>query len=107
MARIIATIRGKAVAKRNPHVMQQIIVAKDGVVRFRENKIVRTLLDIGPLDMNKLAALEFSDDDREQFAQLIGYSTSGFGDLSYASWKTVAAADEITEKLIAKQKRRR
>lgn len=34
-----------------------------------------------------------ADEDREQFAQLIGYSLSGFADLSYVSNKTYNAAD--------------
>jgi hypothetical protein len=87
--------------------MQQIVWAKDGVVRFRQNAIVRFLLDAGPHNMNTLACMNFSKDDEEQFAQLIGYSVSGFGDLSYASRKTVAAADEIAENLPPKRQRRR
>jgi len=31
---------------------------------------------------------DFSQEDREQFAQLIGYSLSGFGELSYVSDET-------------------
>jgi hypothetical protein len=38
-----------------------------------------------------------------QLAQLIGYSVSGYGDLSYASRKSVRLADEIAEKLIRKK----
>lgn len=56
--------------------------------------------------MNKLALMPFADEDREQFAQLIGYSVSGFGDLSYAQPKTVGAADEQAEKLTAKKGRK-
>ncbi len=53
-----------------------------GVLRFKENAIVRYLLDTHPnCDMNKLACMEFTDDDRQQFAQLIGYSLSGYGEL--------------------------
>lgn len=33
--------------------------------------------------MNTLCIKSFSDDDRIQFAQLIGYSVGGFQDLSY------------------------
>lgn len=33
--------------------------------------------------MNTLARLKFPDVDRAQFAQLIGYSVSGYGELSY------------------------
>lgn len=53
------------------------------VVRFKANKIVRYLLDNGPFDLNHLAELEFSQDDRVQFAQLIGYSLCGFHELNY------------------------
>ena len=63
------------------------------VTRFRENQVVRHLLDHGGIDMNALAVLDFSDEDRAQFAQLIGYSVSGFGDLSYADDETVERAD--------------
>ncbi len=64
---------------------QPLIVLDDGVVRFRENKIVRFLLDAGPFDMNQLAMMPFGQEDYEQFAQLIGYSVSEFGELSYVS----------------------
>lgn len=37
--------------------------------------------------MNLLAAMEFTDEDRQQFAQLIGYSVSGYGELPYAADK--------------------
>lgn len=63
----------------------QPVVIVDGIARFKENKIVSYLLDKGGLDMNLLAMEDFTDEDREQFAQLIGYSVSGFGSLSYAS----------------------
>jgi|GEM_PF-949782 len=72
-------------------------LAKDakGVLRFKANAIVQHLLDTHPsCDMNTLARMEFTDDDRQQFAQLIGYSLSGYGDLqSYVddvSWATAA-----------------
>lgn len=86
------------------HPMQDIIVAEDGVVRFRKNKIVRFLLDWATprgMSLNDLARMDFDDADREQLAQLIGYSVSGFGDLSYASEETVAKADVIAESVLA------
>jgi hypothetical protein len=69
----------------NKHPAQPVIVDDDGVHRFKKNKIVCHLLDNGPLDMNKLAMMDFSDEDREQFAQLIGYSVSGASELEYVS----------------------
>ncbi|MGB4951239.1 MAG: hypothetical protein WBO55_11455 [Rhizobiaceae bacterium] len=62
--------------------MQKIVIDERGVVRFKANAIVRYLLDTYT-DMNALAMLDFSNEDRQQFAQLIGYSLSGYGDLSY------------------------
>lgn len=77
------------------HPMQAIILESDGVARFKPNAIVRALLDIGPLDMNKLACLPFSQEDREQFAQLIGYSVSGFCELSYVSEEAKDFAEKV------------
>ena len=75
-----------------------------GVIRFKANAIVRHLLDTHPsCNMNELARMEFSDDDRQQFAQLIGYSLSGYGELSSyvddVSWMTAAnMADGLDER---------
>jgi hypothetical protein len=73
----------------------QPIREEDGVVRFRPNAIVCYLLDAGGVSMNDLARMEFSDEDREQFAQLIGYSLSGFGELHYVSDETFATAKRM------------
>lgn len=67
--------------------MQPVYLDSEGVARFKENAIVRFLLDDGPNSMNRLAIMPFTDEDREQFAQLIGYSVGGFSDLSYVSEK--------------------
>lgn len=67
-----------------------------GTIRFRENHIVRYLLDHGGLDLHALAlALPNEQADWEQFAQLIGYSLSGFGDLSYVRDETYAVAEAL------------
>ncbi len=50
--------------------------------------------------MNDLAVLKFSDEDRNQFAQLIGYSVSGYADLSYANEKHIEQADLEVDRLI-------
>lgn len=74
------------------HPIQPIEQDANGIMRFQKNEIVRFLLDAGPFDMNDLACMSFSNEDREQFAQLIGYSLSGFGELSYVSDATYDAA---------------
>lgn len=68
---------------KHPH--QPIVRDEHKVERFKENKIVRYLLDCGTTDMNDLARMPFSVEDRVQFAQLIGYSVCGFAELPYVS----------------------
>lgn len=80
------------------HPLQEVYLDKHGTARFEANKIVQFLLDAGPFDMNQLARMAFSQKDREQFAQLIGYSVSGFGDLSYVSDETFEKAEKLIEK---------
>ena len=83
---------------KNP--IQPLANDAQGVLRFKANAIVRFLLDTHPAcDMNRLACMDFDDDDRQQFAQLIGYSLCGYGELqSYVddhAYETAAAlADE-------------
>ena len=81
--------------------MQPIVKDSQGVARFKENAIVNHLLDAatsaGVCDMNSIACKEFSVEDREQFAQLIGYSLCGFAELSYVRDDTVDIADKFGE----------
>ena len=92
---------------RKRHPMQKIVKTDSGVVRFRENHIVSALLEEctkrGGLDLNKIAigvaTGRFNIEDQIQFAQLIGYSVSGFGDLSYAPRDMVLRADKKAEAL--------
>lgn len=77
------------------HPMQEIICDERGGHRFRPNAIVVYLLDGGPFDMNHLAVQAFSAEDREQFAQLIGYSLNGFLELSYVSDEAARMAVEF------------
>jgi len=79
------------------HPIQPLETDTQGVLRFKGNAIVRHLLDSGVCDMNSLAAMPFSQEDREQFAQLIGYSLSGFAELPYVSEDTYAAAEEMSK----------
>ena len=69
--------------------MQPIITDKRGVARFKENAIVRFLLDEASegrkCDLNRLAVRDFCQSDWEQFYQLIGYSICGYHELSMVS----------------------
>ncbi len=76
-----------APVQRTAH--QPIITDAQGVRRFKSNPIVSYFVDLcdshNIADMNSLGRMTFSDEDRAQFAELIGYSTSGFSELSYVS----------------------
>ena len=78
------------------HPVQPLVIAEHGRVRFKRNHIVEHLAE-GRL--NDLAAMDFSQEDWEQLAQLIGYSLDGFGTLSYVTDETyerAASQDPIT-----------
>jgi len=84
---------------------QPIYIDEKGVERFRANGIVRLLLDTGQITLNDVAAhMSFSDAERAQFAQLIGYSLCGYRDLSYTERfdvaSTIPAADNGRDVLI-------
>lgn len=82
------------------HPNQPVIREPNGVIRFKRNHIVQYLLDNGKIDLNTLARIPFDNDDRNQFAQLIGYSVTGFGELDYADPERVEWADEQAEQLM-------
>lgn len=65
--------------------------------RFVPNRIVVALLESSTLDMNKLAMMDFTQQERIQFAQLIGYSLNGFAELSYVDDETYEAAVKTGE----------
>lgn len=90
-----------------PHPMQPIIYVGD-VIRFKENAICRWLIDSGKASLNEIACLpNISREDHEQFAQLIGYSISGFGELSYSRPATIKKADEIANDLYLSRQRKK
>ena len=86
--------------KTVPHPIQPLEMVND-VIRFKRNNIVNFLLDFGQkhhMGLNELHRMDFSQEDWEQFAQLIGYSHSGASDLSYMSDKTLSIAWTIWER---------
>lgn len=83
---------------KNP--IQPLGPDRHGYTRFKENKIVAHLLEwasLRDMGMNELAVMDFSNDDRQQFAQLIGYSLSGYGELSYVDDDAYNAAEKMAE----------
>ncbi len=94
-SRMLAAARSTAsgaVDLSEMHPIQPLVIDGDAIVRFKSNRIVCHLLDHSSFDMNTLHALDFSKEDREQFAQLIGFSLSGFGDLPYVTDETYERA---------------
>jgi hypothetical protein len=93
----IAALEAEKVEEKQ-HPVQPLYKDSQGVIRFKPNQIVEYLLDNGPFDLNQLAYMKFSQEDEEQFAQLIGYSLCGFGDLGYVSDETYErAANQLEE----------
>lgn len=88
------------------HPIQPAEVDSEGVRRFKANSIVRHLLDNGGMDLNHLALLGFPDEDWRQFAQLIGYSVSGWSGLSYVDGDSAAAARRMIEEEITEEQAR-
>jgi hypothetical protein len=99
--------------------MQPVIRDARGDLRFRENAIIRYIVDHaakvvhpgakaidpdtgkpyhqGTLDLGKLMTMDFPQEDREQFAQLMGYSIAGYHELSYVSDESAAQASLAVE----------
>lgn len=81
------------------HPMQPLL--DDDGVRFQSNAIVCWMLDelrsFG-IGMNEITCADFSQEDRCQFAQLIGYSLSGYHELPYVSDSHALAASEAARK---------
>lgn len=87
-------------SKRQP--MQPVVVASDGVIRFKQNKIISDMLEFCQgygFGLNEIATRNYEKDDYSQLMQLIGYSVSGYGNLSCSRAKHVSRADEKAESL--------
>lgn len=85
------------------HPTQPLEKDSKGIMRFKENKIITWMLDNtmlrndSPMSMNFLAAQDFTQNDCEQFAQLVGYSLSGYSVLSYVSNDSYSIASAMID----------
>ncbi|MNW03269.1 hypothetical protein D3C71_1991770 [compost metagenome] len=89
-------------SKRQP--MQPVVMADDQTVRFKRNQIICDMQELCAkhgLDLNEIACRDYSKDDRSQLMQLIGYSVSGYGNLSCSRAKHVMRADEKADKILS------
>jgi len=90
----------------------QPIITVDKVVKFKENRIVSwmlKMLELRGIDLNHIAATfdrtGKDRDDYQHLMQLIGYSVSGYGDLSCHDEHVLRVADAAAERLLSKAKR--
>lgn len=88
------------------HPIQPLAKDERGTMRFKENAIVRHLLDKGGIDLNALAMLDFPKEDWQQLAQLIGYSLGGYGELSYVTDDAYGAAARMACEGLSEEKAR-
>jgi hypothetical protein len=88
---------------RAKHPMQPIVRDGEGVIRFKGNAIVNWLFETGKLNLNEVSALvrrgTFPEEDYVQLTQLLGYSVSGWGDLSTSPPEMVEEADRIAAEM--------
>lgn len=66
----------------------QPIRTKKGILRFLENRIIKDLQERGIIDLNMIAREYYHDEynqDHQRLAQLLGYSLSGYLELSYVN----------------------
>ena len=78
------------------HPIQPFVTDEHGTVRFKDNAIIRYLFSHGKIDLNQIAMMDFTKEDRQQLAQLLGYSLDGYSDLSYVDEAAWAAVCELT-----------
>lgn len=83
---------------KNP--IQPLAMDSHNVLRFKKNAIVDHMLNVCQkhgCSLNDLACMEFSNDDRSQLAQLIGYSLSGYGELGYVGNDAYCVAEKMAK----------
>ena len=85
--------------------MQPIYLDEHGVVRFKCNEIIKKLVRDKTIDLSEIDFAAFPTPDVEQFFQLLGYSVSGYGDISFVRPETIAAADAKADELLERSKK--
>ena len=80
------------------HPIQPLEVDPSGILRFKRNAIVEDLLEHSRshgFGLNEIVRRRYSTEDMSQLVQLIGYSLSGYGRLSFADDAVVKAAEQM------------
>lgn len=86
--------------------MQPLLLDPHKVVRFKGNAILEYLLIAGKIDLNQIAGMKFSKEDRQQLAQLIGHSFDGYCTLSYVTDKAWKKAHKAKAKFMKKEQKK-
>lgn len=85
--------------------MRKIEIDPDGQPRFQRNAIVSWLVHTDRVDLNEIIATHaWPIKDQEEFWQMLGYSVSAFGNLTFVRPKTTKKADRRTRKLLRKHR---
>jgi hypothetical protein len=84
--------------------MQPIYIDHQDVTRFKNNGVVQWIIDSKKLSLNDIDTEAFPAEDVAQFWQMLGYSTSGYGGLSFIPEAIVAEADAKAAELIQARK---
>lgn len=84
-------------SERTKQLPMQPLEKVNGILRFRKNRLVDFLLEQYKPGLNKLATLGYSNEEWQQFAQLIGYSVDGWGTLSYVGERAWKRAERMAE----------
>ena len=84
---------------------QPVVRDRQGTLRFKSNEIVVALLkhcEATGLDLNRIfgGAHYWTQEDIDNFYQLIGYSISGYVDLSCISDESKNAAEAASNRLV-------
>ncbi len=84
--------------------LQPIYLDEEGRARFRVNKIVRFLWDTKKYSAEELRLMPFSEADWQQFNSLIGYSVTGFLEVSNPSERLENEIDAKVQELLLEAK---
>ncbi len=76
------------------HPIQPLYKDDYGVIRFKENAIVRFLKETSSFDLDMLHKMPFSVEDWEQFMMLLGYTLTGFGELYFVREETYGRVEK-------------
>lgn len=88
--------------------IQPLVIDEAGNPRFLQNRIVRDLLDFATehgFGLNETARGDYTREEHQQLAQLIGYSFRGYGELSYVDDDAYNAAAAMVDGMTEEQAR--